>query len=45
MEKALRERISLRGMARVFGVSIQTVRLLVQRIGQALPALRSSLMH
>ena len=44
MEKALRERISLRGIARVFGVSIQTVLLLLQRIAQALPALRSSLM-
>ncbi len=44
MEKALRERISLRGIARVFGVSLQTVLVLLQRLAQALPALRSSLM-
>lgn len=44
MEKALRERISLRGIARVFGVSLQTVLLLLQRLAQALPALRRSLM-
>ena len=40
MEKALRERISLRGIARVFGVSLQTVLLLLQRLAQALCEIR-----
>ena len=44
MEKALLERISLRGIARVFGVSLQTVLLLLQQLAQQLPALRHSLM-
>ena len=44
MEKALLERISLRGIARVFGVSLRTVLLLLQGLAQQLPALRHSLM-
>ena len=44
MEKALLERISLRGIARIFGVSLRTVLLLLQRLAQQLPALRHSLM-
>lgn len=44
MEKALCERLSLRGIARLFGVSLQTVLLLWQRLARSLPALRHSLM-
>jgi len=44
MEKALRERLSLRGIARIFGVSVQTVLLLLQRLARSLPALRHSLL-
>ena len=44
MEKALLERLSLRGITRIFGVSIQTVLLLLQRLASTLPALRTSLM-
>ena len=43
MEKALRERLSLRGIARIFGVSIQRVLLLLQRLARSLPGLRHSL--
>ena len=42
-EKALRERLSLRGIARIFGVSLQTVLLLLQRLARSLLALRHSL--
>ena len=44
MEKTLRERLSLSGMARIFGVSLQTVLLLLQRLARSLPGLRHSLM-
>lgn len=42
IEKALRERLSLRGIARIFGLSVQTVLLLLRQLGQALPAFRFS---
>ena len=44
MEKTLRERLSLRGSARLFGVSLHTVLLSVQRLARSLPALRHALM-
>lgn len=42
LERALRERLSLRGVARVFKVSLQTVLLLVKLAAQRLPAFRES---
>lgn len=44
VEQALRERLSLRGIARIFGVSVQTILLLLKGLAQALPALKRSLM-
>ncbi len=44
VENALRERLSLRGIARIFGVSVQTVLLLLKRLVEALPSLKASLM-
>jgi insertion element IS1 protein InsB len=42
MERACRERLSLRGIARVFKVSLQTVLLVVKLASQELPAFRES---
>ena len=42
LEKALRERRSLRGIARIVGLSVQTLLLLLRRLAQALPPLRHS---
>jgi len=42
LERALRERLSLRGVARVFKVSLQTVLLVVKLTAQRLPAFRDS---
>ncbi len=44
VENALRERLSLRGIARIFGVSVQTVWLLLKGLVEALPSLKASLM-
>lgn len=44
MERALRERLSLRAIARIFKVSLQTVLLLLRHLAQRLPALKTSLM-
>jgi insertion element IS1 protein InsB len=42
LQRALRERLSLRGVARVFKVSLQTVLLIVQWTVQQLPPVRKS---
>ena len=44
VESALRERLTLRGIARIFGGSVQPVLLLLKGLTQALPALKASLM-
>ena len=44
IERALRERLSLRAIARIFRVSLQTVLFLLRHLAQALPALKRSLM-
>lgn len=44
MERSLRERLSLRGIARVFKVSLETVLLLVKVTAQRLPAFRESVL-
>lgn len=44
MERSLRERLSLRGIARVFKVSLETVLLLVKVTSQRLPAFRESIL-
>ena len=42
LEKALRERLSLRGITRIFGVSVQTL-LLLRQLAEALPAFPGAL--
>ena len=42
LEGALRERLSLRGLGRLFGLSVQTVLLLLRQLAEALPAFRHS---
>ena len=43
IERTLRERLSLRGVARIFGVSVQTVLLVLRTLASSLPALVASL--
>ena len=42
IEKALRERLSLRGISRIFDLSLETVLLLLRKLATALPAFRHS---
>lgn len=42
LEKALRERLSLRGIARIFGISLQTVLWLLKYLACELPAFKHS---
>ncbi|HMB92981.1 MAG TPA: IS1 family transposase, partial [Rhodothermales bacterium] len=44
IERAWRERLSLRTIARIFKVSLQSVLLLLRHLAQSLPALKRSLM-
>ena len=42
LKKALRERLSLRGIARIFSISLQTVLLVLDHLARSLPAFKHS---